>query len=94
MNVFKKIAALFKKDAPQTDKECCGNNCHSAVEIFKDICTAAGLGDKVLNSVQALEKFEAWYDGPCDEESIRASLADFKKQHPGVNAKLTTIGNL
>ena len=88
MSLWDKITSLFKKAEEPAEKTA------TAVEIFKDICTAAGLGDRVLNSVQALEKFEAWYDGPCDEESIRASLTDFKKQHPGVNAKLTTIGNL
>ena len=88
MSLWDKITSLFKTAEESAEETT------TAVEIFKDICAAAGLGDRVLNSVQALEKFEAWYDGPCDEESIRASLADFKKQHPGVNAKLTTIGNL
>tara|TARA_R100000988_G_scaffold28471_1_gene14628 strand:- start:102 stop:368 length:267 start_codon:yes stop_codon:yes gene_type:complete len=88
MSLWDKITSLFKTAEEPAEETA------TAVEIFKDICTAAGLGDRVLNSVQALEKFEAWYDGPCDEESIRASLADFKKQHPGVNAKLTTIGSL
>ena len=86
MNVFKKIATLLKKDPPPPDKEC--------RDIFKSICYAAGLGDRVLNQIQALEKFEAWYNGPCDEESIRASLSEFKLVYPDVNAKLTSIGNL
>ena len=95
MNVFKKIATLLKKDAPdQANKECCGEGCHSPREIFKSICNDAGIGDRILNQVQALEKFEAWYDGPCDEESVRSSLAEFKLAHPGVSAKLVSIGNL
>lgn len=94
MNVFKKIAALLKKNSSQTDKECCDDSCQSALEIFKSICYAAGLGDKVLNQVRAFEKFEAWYNGPCDEESVRASLSEFKEAHPGVSAKLTSIGKI
>lgn len=100
MNVFKKIATLLKKDAPlkeespQASKECCGEGCHSPSEILKSICNDAGIGDRILNQVQALEKFEAWYDGPCDEESVRSSLTEFKLAHPGVNAKLVSIGNL
>ena len=100
MNVFKKIATLLKKDTPlkeelpQASKECCGEGCHSPSEILKSICNDAGIGDRILNQVQALEKFEAWYDGPCDEESVRSSLTEFKLAHPGVNAKLVSIGNL
>jgi hypothetical protein len=94
VNVFKKIAALLKKAPSQTGKEGYDDRRQTALEIFKSICYAAGLGEKVLNQVQAYEKFEAWYDGPCDEESVRASLSEFKLAHPGVSAKLTSIGKL
>lgn len=96
MNVFKKIAALLKKDAvvapevaPSTEEECCEEPCQAASAIFKKICNDAGVGDKVLNSVSAIEKFEAWYTGPCDMASIRGSIDAFRDEYPSVNAKLT-----
>tara|TARA_R110002110_G_scaffold109125_1_gene272265 strand:- start:14 stop:316 length:303 start_codon:yes stop_codon:yes gene_type:complete len=100
MNVFKKIATLLKKevrpkgDSSQTSEECYDSGCHSPRQILKSICNDAGIGDRILDQVQALEKFEAWYDGPCDEESVRSSLTEFKLAHPGVSAKLVSIGNL
>tara|TARA_Y100001963_G_C6474535_1_gene306049 strand:- start:109 stop:390 length:282 start_codon:yes stop_codon:yes gene_type:complete len=55
---------------------------------FRRICSAHGIGEKLLNSVNAAELFEEWYDGSCDEGSILAAVQEFKKQHPAVNAKL------
>ncbi len=64
----------------------------SVAEIFEGICKQAGLGGKFLEGLSATEKFVAWYDGAADEESIRASLAEFKTTDPAINAKMTSIG--
>jgi hypothetical protein len=98
MNVFKKLTALFKKAPPpaeyQQDERSCDDSSQTAGEIFRDVCHTAGLGDKVLDSVGAVEKFEEWYTGAPDEESVRGSLSEFKLLYPGVSAKLTSIGKL
>jgi len=64
----------------------------SVAEIFEGICKQAGLGGKFLEGLSATEKFVAWYDGTADEESVRASLAEFKTTDPAINAKMTSIG--
>ena len=64
----------------------------SVAEIFEGICKQAGLGGKFLQGLSATEKFVEWYDGDADEESIRASLAEFKTTDPAINAKMTSIG--
>jgi len=59
----------------------------SCVEGFIVILRNAG-AYKEAKKVNAVELFADWYDGPCDEESIRASMESFKKAHPLVNAKI------
>ena len=59
---------------------CCG-------EIFLRVLREAGVS-KHVKKVNGLELFEEWYDGPCNEESIRESIADFKAAHPAVAAKM------
>ena len=66
----------------------------SVAEIFESICKQAGLGSKFLEGLSATEKFVEWYEGPVNEESIRESLAEFKKTSPAINAKMTSIGGL
>jgi|9_EtaG_2_1085328.scaffolds.fasta_scaffold09051_3 hypothetical protein len=61
-------------------------------EIFESICKKAGLGSKFLEGLSATDKFVEWYEGPADEESIRASLAEFKITDTAINAKMTSIG--
>tara|TARA_B100000989_G_scaffold17414_2_gene11490 strand:- start:8638 stop:8946 length:309 start_codon:yes stop_codon:yes gene_type:complete len=61
-------------------------------EIFEGICKQAGLGGKFLEGLNATEKFVQWYGGDADEESIRASFAEFKLTDPAINAKMTSIG--
>ena len=61
-------------------------------QIFESICKQAGLGGKFLEGLSATEKFVEWYEGDADEESIRASLAEFKTTDPAINAKMTSIG--
>ena len=59
---------------------CCG-------EVFLRILQEAGIS-KHVKKVNGLELFEEWYDGPCNEESIRASIADFKATYSAVAAKM------
>jgi hypothetical protein len=59
---------------------CCG-------EIFLHMLQEAGVS-KHVKKVNGLELFEEWYDGPCNEESILAAMADFKKGYPTVAAKM------
>jgi hypothetical protein len=64
----------------EEEKGCCG-------EIFLHVLQEAGVS-KHVKKVNGLELFEEWYDGPCNEESILAAMADFKKAHPVVAAKM------
>ena len=61
----------------------------SAGEIFLAICREAGVRQRDLKESDAVNLFEEWYAGPSDEESIRASVAEFKLTQPGVAAKLS-----
>jgi len=60
---------------------------HSVGELFLEVCTEAGLGSRVLAATNAVEKFEKWYTGALDKESVRASIEEFKKTDAAVNAK-------
>lgn len=66
------------------EEGCCG-------EIFLNILRTAGIS-KYVRKVNGLELFEEWYDGPCNEESIRAAIPDFKAAHPAVSVKM--VGKL
>jgi hypothetical protein len=56
-------------------------------EIFLHVLQEAGCS-KHVKKVNGLELFEEWYDGPCNEESICASIADFKVAYPVIAAKM------
>lgn len=62
------------------EEGCCG-------EIFLNILRAAGIS-KYVKKVNGLELFEEWYDGPCNEESIRSAIPEFKAAHPTVSVKM------
>jgi hypothetical protein len=57
------------------------------VEIFLGILREAGIS-KHVKKVNGIELFVEWYEGACDEKSIRASIEDFKLAHPSVAAKM------
>ena len=59
----------------------------SCADIFLHILQEAG-ASKHVKKVNGIELFVEWYDGPCDEASIRAAIADFKASHPAVAAKM------
>ena len=61
----------------------------SCSDVFIRICAEAGVSTKELNKVNATALFDEWYDGTCDEESVKNSLAGLKEAYPGINAKLT-----
>ena len=57
--------------------------------IFRDICTDAGVLLKDLRKHDMIAIFEKWYTGDVDEESIRQSISLFMKEQGGaINAKL------
>lgn len=58
-------------------------------EAFGRMCREAGVKSRDLDSTNAVTLFAEWYNGPADEDSIRESISDFKKEHPIVNAKLS-----
>lgn len=60
----------------------------SCSDVFVRICAEAGVSTKELNKVNATALFDEWYDGTCDEESVKNSLAALKEAYPGINAKL------
>jgi hypothetical protein len=64
----------------EEDEGCCA-------EIFLHVLREAGVS-KHVKKVNGQALFEEWYDGPCNEDSIRAAMADFKAAHPAVAAKM------
>jgi len=63
--------------------------CPTAGTLFFEICREAGVRQRDLKESDAANLFQEWYTGPCDEESIRAAIAEFKLTQPGVAAKLS-----
>ena len=51
-------------------------------EAFGRMCREAGVKNRDLESTNAVALFTEWYNGPTDEDSIRESISDFKKEHP------------
>ena len=56
-------------------------------ELFLEACADLGIGAKVLESTGALEKFEDWYTGPTNKESVADSIGKFIKTDGTINAK-------
>ena len=57
-------------------------------QIFVTVCQQKGVGARTINSTNAVELFENWYDGPATEEAILESLPNFLSETGGpVNAK-------
>lgn len=58
-------------------------------EVFADMCRAAGIKQRDLDSTNAVALFEEWYDGANNEDEIRAAMEAFKLEHNSINAKFT-----
>jgi hypothetical protein len=91
MKLWNTIKSLFSQPATPVEVEeieevsqvSCG-------DLFVEICGEYGIGRTLLERIEAIEKFEQWYDGQCDKESIRVSISEFKKTDMTINAKLTS----
>tara|TARA_A100001015_G_C14587173_1_gene555197 strand:- start:164 stop:460 length:297 start_codon:yes stop_codon:yes gene_type:complete len=53
----------------------------TATEIFVRILLGRGVNIREIDVTKMDKLFEKWYDGPATEESVLASISDFKKQH-------------
>jgi len=59
----------------------------SIEELFLEVCADIGVGDKIIDSTNAAEKFEDWYTGQANKESILGSLKEFMKTDGAISAK-------
>ena len=59
----------------------------SIEELFLEVCGDLGIGTKLIDSTGALEKFEDWYTGPANKESVSDSMEQFVKIDGALNAK-------
>jgi len=59
----------------------------SIEELFLEVCADIGIGIKILDSTNAVEKYENWYAGPLNKEDVMNSLQEFIKTDGVVNAK-------
>ena len=62
----------------------------SCSDLFVEICAEHGIGKTLLERIEAIEKFEKWYDGECDIEAIRSAISEFKKTDITIIAKITS----
>ena len=60
------------------------DNC---ADIFLHILQEAGVS-KHVKKINGIELFVEWYDGPPNEDSIRAAIPGFKAAYPAVSAKM------
>lgn len=79
-NIVNKTSVSATLVAVEEDEGCCA-------EIFLHVLREAGVS-KHVKKANGLALFEEWYNGPCNEDSIRAAMADFKAAHPAVAAKM------
>ena len=56
-------------------------------QLFLEACAAIGVGSKITNSTNAVEKFVNWYDGGANKESVLDSLPAFIETDNAVKAK-------
>jgi hypothetical protein len=82
-------------DTPQDcDDDCPEGECCdepeeqlSVQELFIEVCTDLGIGQKILDSTDAVSKFEEWYTGEADKQSVLDSIKDFADSDGVVNVK-------
>ena len=56
-------------------------------ELFIEVCTDLGIGQKILDSTDAVSKFEEWYTGEANKQSVLDSIKDFVNSDSAINAK-------
>ena len=61
------------------------------MEIFRNLCTEAGIQKKWVDRYSMASIFLEWYDGPADVESIKASIPEFKADHPKLAPNLVRL---
>ncbi len=81
-------------DNEECDDDCCEGECCdepeeqlSVQELFIEVCTDLGIGQKILDSTDAVSKFEEWYTGEVNKQSILDSIKDFADSDGVVNVK-------
>ena len=79
-NIVNKTSVSATLVVVEEDEGCCA-------EIFLHVLREAGVS-KHVKKANGLALFEEWYSGPCNEDSIRGAIADFKTAHPAVAAKM------
>ena len=62
----------------------------SCGDLFVEVCSEYGIGKTLLQKLGAIQKFEEWYDGDCDKESVRAAISQFKETDISIKAKITS----
>jgi hypothetical protein len=80
MNLFSKVKSWFSSNQQTSSKV-------DHTEVFRKVCTAHGLGDKYIDQTNAVELFNAWYEGDGSEEDVLNSMRSFMDDHPIVYAK-------
>ena len=83
MSWFDKVKSLWSSNEAVEELEPTPN----IGDAFVNVCSANGLGEKVLDQTNAIELFEQLYEGDGSEEDILNCMRDFMRDHPRVNAK-------
>jgi hypothetical protein len=60
-------------------------------EIFTDLCIEAGIQKRWVARYNMASIFFEWYDGPANIENIKASIPQFKAEHPEIAPKLVRL---
>jgi len=60
-------------------------------EIFTNLCIEAGIQKRWVVRYNMASIFFAWYDGPANIENIKASIPQFKAEHPEMAPKLARL---
>ena len=83
MSLWNNIKDWFDKEQPTGEVASHGI---STKILFKEILKEAGVKQRHIERYNLIDLFDAWYTGEANEENIRASLSDFRTEHPSVNA--------
>ena len=61
------------------------------MKIFTNLCIEAGIQKRWVDRYAMASTFLEWYDGAANVESIKASIPQFKTDHPELASKLVRL---
>ena len=82
MNLLKKLwNSLVSKTSTSPKLVVAKDDSKLLEEMLGEILVPLGVRPSEIRNLGIVDKFDAWYDGPCTKEAVSASIDDFKKAY-------------